>query len=529
MINLIPIPYANEERYGEFVINNTTAVYADAELAKVKDIFVSLVQSVCGYKISTVISKNASIRFLFDRIQPQEGYRIECTTDSLNIFASGYTGAFYAVMSLRQLFNMDVADKPAILTMHAVSITDKPRFKWRGIMLDESRHFFGVDAVKNLLDYMSMYKLNVFHWHLTDNVGWRVEIKKYPRLTEVGSVRRGTQSLAWGRPGVISWINYGGYYTQEQIKDIVQYAQARNIMIVPEIDMPAHFVAAIAAYPYLSCAEAEIETSFKHHGNHDIIACAGKESTYKFIYDVLDEVCELFPAPYFHIGGDEASKKEWKRCPHCQKVIKDNKLGGEEDLQGFFNNKIALYLKRKGKAMIGWNEILTTKSLERSVIAQYWVFSRDKNVENQAADGRSVIISKHQSFYFDMPYGRVKLSDTYNFEPEDIMIKEDWALGIEGALWTEWVPTVQRLQFQLFPRMEALSEVAWSPHETRCYTDFRKRLRKRFAALDKLKIYYAPENLLEKRGLYGKRISLVFHKINAHAEYEKAMRYKRRK
>lgn len=529
MLNLIPLPFRSEEKYGEFIINGATSVYADAELIKAKDIFVSLVEKICGYKIHTVISKKANIRFLFDRIQPEEGYRIECSVDALDVYASGFVGAFYAVMSLRQLFCMDVPEAPTVLSMHAVSITDKPRFGYRGVMLDESRHFFGIDAVKKLLDTMSMYKLNVFHWHLTDNEGWRIEIKKYPRLTSVGSVRRGTQTLAWGRPGAVDNATYKGYYIQEQIKEIVSYAAQRNIAVVPEIDIPGHFASAISAYPELSCSGIQIEPSIRHSDNVEIIACAGKESTYRFVYDVIDELCELFPAPYFHIGGDEVAKREWKKCPHCQKAIQDNKLANEEALHGYFNNKIAVYLKRKGKTMLGWNEILSADNLERSVAAQYWVSHRDKNVEKHAADGRKILVSKHQAFYFDMPYAEVKLSDTYNFEPESCYLKEESMLGIEGCLWTEWVPTPQRLEFQLFPRLEAMSEVAWTPKEQRCYADFRKRLSKRMVALDRLDINYAPENILERHCINAKRIFLTFLGKNAHVEYEKAMRHKRRK
>jgi len=529
MLNLIPLPYKSEEKYGEFVINNSTSVYADTELVKAKDLLIALIDKICGYKIHNVLSKKAVVKFLYDRVQPEEGYRIECDTDSLIIYASGYAGAFYAVMSLRQLFCMDVPAAPEILTMHAVSITDKPRMGWRGIMLDESRHFFGVEAVKKLIDMMSMYKLNIFHWHLSDNEGWRVEIKKYPRLTEVGGKRRGTQTLAWGKPNAVSWIEYNGYYTQEQIKEVVDYAKARNITIVPELDMPAHFAAAIAAYPELSCDNKMIEPSVRHSDNTEIIACAGKEDTYRFIYDVIDEMCELFPSPYFHIGGDEASKKEWKKCPLCQKVIKDNKLKGEEGLQGYFNNKIALYLKRKGRVMIGWNEVLTADDLERSVIAQYWVSGRDKNVEKHAADGRKLVISKHEAFYFDMPYANVKLSDTYGFDIANCNLKEESMLGVEGPLWTEWVPTSERLDFQLFPRMEALSEVAWTPAEGKSYQDFCKRLEKRLVALDRLGINYAPLSVVNGRRFFNSNLKKIFSRKNAHAEFEKAMRKKRRK
>ncbi|MFA5449670.1 MAG: beta-N-acetylhexosaminidase [Clostridia bacterium] len=527
MPNIIPLPKKYEERYGEFIINSATTIYSDAELEGAQSVFIQIVANACGYTLNTVVSKKASMRFLYDRNCPKEGYRIDCDSETMNIFASGFAGAFYAVQSLRQLLNADLMFKAKVLTMHAAEIEDEPRYPWRGIMLDESRFFFGKEFVKKLLKIMSIHKLNVFHWHLTDNVGWRIEIEKYPKLTEVGAQRKGTQHLAWGKPNAVEWVAHGGYYLKSEIREIVAFAKSLNIIIVPEIDMPAHFAAAIAAYPELSCQNKPIEPSVRHNDNKDAIACAGKDLTYRFIYDVIDEIAELFPAPYFHIGGDEANKKQWKKCPECQKTMARYKLKNEEELQGFFNNKIALYLKGKGKSLIGWNEILMGGNLENSAIVQYWTEGRDKNVDAELTEGRQLILSKHQAFYFDMPYAWRNLKATYEFEPEHYNLPEcpiaDGVLGVEATLWTEWVFTTERAEYQLFPRMEALAEVAWTPKEKRDYQDFRQRLKKFLPILIKKGITYAPESMVDTTRARGRRIQRIFTRKDAHYEYKKAM------
>lgn len=528
MIHVIPLPYLYEEKYGEFILNSSTSVYADERLSGILTVFGGIIEKSCGYKLEAVITPKAAIHFLYDRHIDPEGYQIDCESDHLTVTASTLAGAFYAVQTLRQLLNADIMENAKVLTMHAVKIEDKPRYPWRGIMLDESRHFFGVDYVKKLLSVMALHKLNVFHWHLTDNEGWRIEIKKYPRLTEIGAVRKGTQYLSWGKKKAVEWQPYGGYYTQEEMKDIVRYAASLHISVIPEIDVPAHFGAALAAYPELGCRGETMETPVEHsngqNGFRDIIACAGKQSVYQFIYDVIDEVAALFPAPYLHIGGDEAPKKEWKICPDCQKVIKDNSLKDEEELQGYFNNKIALYLQSKGKTMIGWNEILTAKNLIDSAVAQYWVPARDKNVERRLEDGKEVILSKHQAFYFDMTYAYVNLSSTYKFEPEEYNLKPLKGIkGVEGTVWTEWIRTPERLEFQLFPRMEALAETAWTPASKKCYGNFRMRLKKFVLILDRLKVSYAPESMLDTSRRKGLRIHSRYVKRDAHCEYKKAM------
>lgn len=535
MINLIPIPKYYKERFGEFILNSDTTVYADEQLNFARDFLVSLTERTCGYKPHIVVSKKANVCFLYDRSIAKEGYIIDCTTNELKISASSIAGAFYAVQSLRQLMLAEILEKPGVLNMHAIYIEDEPRYEYRGILLDEARYFFGMDVVKGILDMMAFHKLNVLHWHLTDNEGWRIEIKKYPKLTEIGSSRRGTQHIAWGNKSV-DWTPQGGFYTQKEIKEIVAYAARLNIMIVPEIDMPAHFAAAIASYPELSCRNVKIETAYMHGncegGHQNIIACAGKDTTYQFIYDVIDELAPLFPAPYFHIGGDEAPKTEWKKCPDCQRVMQENGLKNEEELQGYMNNKIAVYLKRKGKRLIGWNEILkTTKDLEHSVVVQYWTPANDSRVANALVEGRSVIISKHQAFYLDMTYAQNSLKTTYEFEPEKIGLTGDNSgiLGVEGTFWSEWIPTKERLEFQMYPRLEAFAETAWSPRENKNYKDFYARLVKFMPTLRRMNIVSCPLHMTNvKNKLKAFHMKNVFVTKNAHAEYNRAMLYRKR-
>lgn len=536
MINLIPKPKYAEERFGEFVINAETTLYADDNLTSARDTLNAFIETTCGYKLPVVVSKQAGISFIYDRHIHKEGYILNADVDNIVIKASSEAGALYAVQSLRQLTCGDLIDNAEFLTLHAVYIDDEPFYNMRSILLDEARYFHGMDVVKNLLDMMAYHKLNTLHWHLTDNVGWRVEIKKYPLLTEKGAIRKGTQTMAWGNQ-CIDWTLHEGYYTQQEIKEIVQYAERLNITIIPEIDMPAHFGAAIAAYPWLSCRDVEMDVPIIHGGSPEkngigqVIACAGKESTYRFIYDVLDEICALFPAPYIHIGGDEAPKGEWKKCPHCQKVIEEMGLKDEENLQGYFNNKIAVYLKRKGKRIIGWNEILAGKKLDNSIIAEYWTYKRDPKVESYLLSGHDVIIAKHQAFYFDMTYAQNNLKTTYEFEPEKYNITAGLKgiLGLEGAVWTEWIPSEDRLNYQLYPRLQAFSEVCWTPKDGRNYKDFMARLKKYLPILDKYDIVYCPLNMLNQRGLKRLSIMTEFQRRNAHAEFNRAMSLRKRK
>lgn len=531
MLNLIPKPRVYQEKYGEFVLNAASCVYVDEEFFHAVDVFNNMVQDACGFRPALVDTpEEAQIRFLKDVHIAEEGYRIECDKEKLYVYANTLIGALYAVESIRQITLSDLLEETKVLTMHSMFIEDEPKYRWRGVMIDDSRHFFGTDTVKTVLDMMFRFKLNVLHWHLTDNEGWRVESKKYPFLTEVGGIRKGTQVGSWLSKS-IDWTPHYGYYTQGEIREIVRYAAERGIMVVPEIDMPAHFGAALAAYPELGCRGEVIDPPIRHFGKEygpgDLIACAGKEQTYRFIYDIIDELTPLFPAPYFHIGGDEAPKTEWKTCPACRETMEQNGLKDEEELQGYFNNKIAVYLKEKGKRLIGWNEILKTEKLQNDVVVQYWTPRRDKRAESYAREGKNVIISKHQAFYFDMSYAQNPLGRTYRFRAEDWHISETAGsiLGLECTLWSEWIFDEKRLEYQLFPRMHAFSEAAWTEGE-RDYREFKARLRRQLPILDKLGINYAPEAFWDVKPLPALHTLRKFNIDDTQYEYRRAMKRK---
>lgn len=500
MINIIPRPSSCTVLKGQFVITNNTAATFDVEFKNAKAAFDKLCKDSLGYKLKK------GTQILFEKVADlgEEEYTLAVTPEQIKVGAATDKGAFYAVQSLRQAALLDICVGEA--KVPCFEIKDAPRFGWRALLLDEARHFFGTETVKKLLDMMAFCKLNVLHWHLTDDQGWRIEIKKYPLLTEISSKRKDTHIHGW-KGSDMTGEPYEGFYTQEQIKEIVDYAQSLNISIVPEIDMPAHFRAVFAAYPQFACVEKESEVPWYFGSPAGIkgaredcyrIACAGKEETYQFIFDVLDEICEMFPAPYFHIGGDEAPKKAWKECPHCQAKMKENNLKDEEALQGYLNNRVAEYLKTKNKRLIGWNEILKTDNLDHSVIGQYWTTQRDKNAVNWANNGCNLVLSKHEAFYFDMCYSLYPLANTYKFEPKQLGITkqgEQNVLGLEGAMWTEWVDCKEKLEVSLYPRMQALSEVAWTPSSGRnlaCFIDRWHALRPIF---DKYDVFYAEDGV----------------------------------
>lgn len=514
-MKIIPRPNNIIESSGYFIVNKDTSLYCDEKFAHSAEWLSNLIFKAKGYKLK--VNENADISYINDNSLSEEEYTLEISSKNIVICASCDKGAFYATQSLRLLAGLDTIKSGQELLIGKCFIKDKPRFKWRGLMLDESRHFFGKEEVKRLLDLMSINKLNVFHWHLTDDQGWRIEIKKYPKLIEIGSRRKGTQIHGWHRCSPrrdIVWEEYGGHYTQDDIKEIVEYALDRHIDIVPEIDMPAHFAAAMAAYNYLACREVPVEVPYYFGGQFPLInriknwnrsACIGKKSTFQFIFDIIDEISELFPFPYFHIGGDEAPKGEWKKCPECTRVIRENSLKDVNQLQAYFNNRINEYLKKKGKRLIGWNEILNASNLDRSIIGQYWTYNRDINAENHINSGGDLIISRHKAFYFDMPYAQVPLQNTYDFDPVHNGIGADSEkniLGVEGALWTEWIRGRNKLDLNLFPRLQALSEVAWTEKVNKDWEDFLQRWESYKTLLRTYNVKYAENEVsIRRKGL----------------------------
>lgn len=519
MLNLIPAARTSTEKPGCFVFDGALKAKSDFELP--------LLNLPRGEDGRLVINKNTALG--------SEEYKLAVAKDEIKIEASTQVGAYYALQSLRQLSRIELGENQ----IPCCEIEDGPRFSWRGLQLDESRHFFGKEYVKKFLDMMFMMKLNVFHWHLTDDVGWRIEIKKYPLLTEIGSKREYTQINGWQSTDIDN-KPYGGYYTQDEIKEIIAYAAQRGITVVPEIDFPAHCLSALAAYPWLACREihrevpgyfgsAIPERKLKiRDWNRPL--CPGKDQTIEFVKDIVSEVCELFPAPYFHIGGDEAPKDEWKKCPCCQKRIKDNNLKDEEDLQGWFNNQISDLLKEKGKRLIGWNEILKAKSIDPSIICQYWTPIKDGRARKWANSGRSIILSNHQSFYFDMTYAQYPLKNTYNYTYKKYGIKpknEPSILGVEAENWTEWTDCPEKLEVFMYPRVQALSEVAWSCEENRSFKSFMQRLQQFKPFFDKLGYSYAVDSVsMPKSPAQRGKIRKKFSKGDTHLEVKLNNNYK---
>lgn len=530
MNKIIPKPQRIKTKTGHKTVSDKSVIYISPELNEIKDI---LKEEFPFLKTVDFAGENtnADIQFIFNSSIENEAYRIIVDENTIKTEAGSYAGALYAVQSIKQMLIGDENDNG--IKVPCLEITDRPRFRHRGLMLDEARHFFGKEEVKRLLRLMALYKLNTFHWHLTDDQGWRIEIKKYPLLTEIGSKRKDSSIHGWRSTDMLG-EPHEGYYTQDDIREIVEYARRLNITIIPEIDMPAHFAAAMASYNYLACREIPCEVHWFFGGavpnsmgwkDWNRSACAGKESTYQFIFDIIDEVCELFPAPFFHIGGDEAPKDEWKNCPHCQKRMKENGLKDVEELQGYFNNRVGEYLKSKGKRLIVWNEALCAENLDKSIIGQYWTPQKDKNIRKHLENGGETIISKHQAFYFDMCYSQYPLKNTYKFEPTKRMVPEKYinqVQGLEGELWTEWVENREQIDLQLFPRTLALSEVCWTTDRKKNMHEFLQRVNEHKKLLSKLGVNYAEDEVSMPKGfLKRKKEMAVWYNNNQHRDVEK--------
>lgn len=527
MLSVIPKPKLATELKGSFSLPESAKAYSDFDMPLLAQ-RAQLCQT--ADEACIVISRDESLA--------KEGYILDVTVNGIIISANNKIGAYYALQTVRKLCHYDTGGRQ----VPCCHIEDEPRFSFRGISLDVSRHFYSVEYIKQFLDWIFMEKLNVFHWHLTDDNGWRIEIKKFPLLTEIGSKRSFTQIGGW-KCAKMEKKEYGGYYTQEQIKDVVAYAKERGITVIPEIDFPAHCAAAFAAYNNLACREEKTDVfgffgglipvvMFKNHDWNRTL-CMGKDETFEFVYGVLDEVCELFDSPFIHLGGDEAPKNEWKKCSRCQQVMKENNLKNEDELQGWFENKLCEYLKTKGKRMIGWNEILAAKNVnneEKSIVAQYWTPQRDKNAEEYVNNGGQMIMSNHRSFYFDMTYGQYPLKYTYDYSLKKYGVTDENVknvLGVEGELWTEWIRDKDRLEMLAFPRIQALAEVAWTPEGKRDFNDFKARLDDYKPTFDALGINYAVDKVcMIKNPIKRKHIVNKFFRGNPDLENQLNAEYK---
>ena len=467
-MNIIPRPQKVEELNGKIAFSNKTVIEGD---------FASTIAFAKSYLADIDGDDTSTLTFNMNDKLADEEYKITCDGDKINVESSDETGAFYAFQTLRQ-----VANNGNYIV--AVNVEDKPKYKHRGFMLDSARHFWTTAKVKQFLDVMANIKMNVFHWHLTDDQGWRIEIKKYPLLATKGSIRKDTPLLLKGygqNKEPHDGVKYGEgcYYSQDELREIVEYAKNLHINIIPEIDMPGHMVAAIACYPELSCTGEATEVS-NRWGIMDNILCIPKPNVMQFVHDVIDEVVDIFPYKYFHIGGDEVPKKRWKENELCQKMIQDLGLKNENALQGYFNNEIAKYLRTKGRCMIGWNEILDGQDvMDKDIIAQWWVHRPfgDKNEKNWMAKGGKVILSICNYIYMDHSYGLRPLQKTYKFSSSAVSLSDESSVvGMEIPQWTEYIRDEEKLDIMTYPRLLAFSEVCWTNDNIKDYNDFEGRL-----------------------------------------------------
>jgi hexosaminidase len=507
---VVPAPLRLESRPGAFVLGPSTKILVPesrAEIMPVASYLRALLGGPTGFDLPVETSSEPSpaapsgpgaITLRLEDLGPRlgdEGYLLEAGTDGVLMRAATPAGLFYAVQTLRQLLPPGI-ERPAPeagagpWTVPAVSIEDKPRFGWRGGMLDCSRHFFPKDFVERWIDILARHKLNVFHWHLTDDQGWRIEIKKYPRLTEVGAWRVDREDKHWNardpqKPGEAA--TYGGFYTQEDIREIVAYAASRYITIVPEIEMPGHAKAALTGYPGLSCTGGPFTVPPGGYWPITDVFCPGNDGTFTFLENVLAEVVALFPGPFVHIGGDEVDKAEWTRCPKCLARMKTEGLKDEQELQSYFTRRIEEVLNAKGKRLIGWDEILEGGIAPRATVMSW------RGIEGGIAAARSghdVVMSPTSHCYIDYYQGRpaveppgiggyLPLSKVYSFEPVPDVLTEAEAghvLGGQVNLWTEYVPNGRHAEYMALPRLAALAEAVWSPKERRDWADFAARI-----------------------------------------------------
>ncbi len=481
-VNIIPKPNSVQAKAGEFVLSSSTVIsYDNADSKRMAELFQAYLNTQYGISLKTAEKKSGRnvIRFVSSAKGNEEAYQLEVSPQ--NIEVSGVNaGLFYGYQSLVQLLPLSGAD----IRVGAVSITDEPRFAYRGLHLDVGRHMFPVSFIKKYIDILSSYKLNVFHWHLTEDQGWRLEIKKYPKLAEVGGFRKQTLIGNYKRDGDYDHTPYGGFYTQEEAREVVAYAKERFVTVIPEIEMPGHALAALQAYPELGCTGGPYDAA-QTWGVFDQVFCAGKDQTFEFLQNVLDEVIDIFPSAYIHIGGDECPKAEWKKCPHCQKRIKDHNLKDEHELQSYFIQRIEKYVNSKGRRIIGWDEILEG-GLAPNATVMSW--RGDAGGIAAASQGHDVIMTPNSyGLYLDHKQGpdrnREPLSiggystmeKIYGSDPVPQQLEESrrkHIKGVQGNVWTEYIETPNKVEFTIYPRILALSEIAWTNPANKNWKEF---------------------------------------------------------
>jgi hexosaminidase len=535
--HIIPFPADISPGHGDFQFTDAVEIFlsepANEELQRLGSYTSEMLHRTLGISIPVAHEHFATgaidailLRITHERSgEGSEGYRLVVNPGTITISASSGAGLFYGIQTLLQLpfgYGQHVGEESqhgdtdsehatagdhqsdpdeAVWTTRAVSIKDSPRFPYRGLHLDVGRHFFPVDFIKRYIDLMAMYKLNRFHWHLTEDQGWRIEIQRYPRLTEVGANRSETLLEKNHDPYVGDGIPYGGFYTQDDVREIVRHAESRYVTVIPEIEMPGHSQAALAAYPELGCTDGPFEVSTRW-GVHEEIYCPSEE-TFTFLEDVLVEVMDLFPSKYIHIGGDEAPKTRWAESDLAQEVIRREGLADEHELQSYFIRRVEAFLNSHGRKLIGWDEILEG-GLAPDATVMSWR-GVQPGVE-AARQGHNVIMTPTSHMYFDYYQadpqneplaigGHLPLDTVYAFEPvPDSLswIEGHRVLGAQANVWTEYLKTTEYVEYMVFPRAFALAEVVWSPKEKRNWEFFVSRLPSHFELLNRLGVNYRP-------------------------------------
>lgn len=489
--NIIPLPQQiTLSKSKPFLLQPSTQIIcssAEEAMQRNAGFMKEYIQETTGLTLNVINGgkvKSPSIILNLDpKIKGEEAYKLVVTPSKIVISGKTAAGVFYGIQTLRKSLPIITDNKDELISLPSVEITDTPRFSYRGMMLDSSRHYFSVDFIKRYIDLIALHNMNVFHWHLTDDQGWRIEIKKYPKLTEIGSKRSGT--IMGHNSDVDDGQPYGGFYTQEDAKEIVEYARQRHITVIPEIDMPGHMKAALAAYPELGCTGGPYEVGHAWGVYKDVL-CLGHEQVYNFVQDVVDEIAQIFPSKYIHIGGDETPTTRWGECPRCQKVAKDEKLPLNK-LQAYFTNRVEKYINSKGRQIIGWDEILDG-DINPSATIMSW--RGIEPGERGAKLGHDVIMTPVSHCYFDYkqnenedtePEGQHQLltvEKVYSLDPAPLTMPEEsrkHILGTQGNLWTEYVKYPNRAEYAILPRMAALSEVQWTSNEKKDFAKFKER------------------------------------------------------
>ncbi len=515
-ISIIPRPQklATPAAGKPFVLQATCTISASSDDAnKVAKQLANYLQPATGFQLE-IVPADGDIQLILDSESQlaDEAYIFAANEQGIVITAKTNAGLFYGVQTLRQLLPTEIFSANSmpniIWEIPAVTIEDSPRFSWRGLHLDVSRHFSDAEYVKQFLDYMALHKLNKFHWHLTDDQGWRIEIKQYPKLTEISSQRKETLiGHQRSKPHKFDGKPYGGYYTQEEIKQVIAHAADLHITVIPEIEMPGHAVAALTGYPEFGCTGGPYEVWTRWGISSDVF-CAGNDDTLQFVKNILDEVCALFPSTYIHIGGDECKKDKWKQCPKCQDRIQNKGLKDEHELQSWFINDIEKHLLQANKKLVGWEEIREGK-LSKSATVMTWRGVGQHGLD-AAKDGHDVIVAPQKFTYFDHYQakndeqtarkeplaigGHLTLDRVYSFDPIFPELagtdKEKHILGGQAQLWREYIPTNEHLEYMAYPRACALAEALWLQADKKDYEQFSARLLPHLERLDQLDINY---------------------------------------